>query len=148
MALVVQLRIADVANVLSQVLPDAVGQRLHVSIVSKLLHQVTTRLKSLKVIVARLRDVLPINRSFKMVEKASVTFPLAVGTHLTHALPHLQAVVLELDLSYATINQAFDHFADRPAKLSGLILYSTQNPENVPYEASQSSEYHLSVCLI
>ena len=66
-ALVVQGRLTDVANVLGQVLPDAVRQSLHVVVVPQLFHHETAGFKATVVIFAGVGHVLPIDSALKVV---------------------------------------------------------------------------------
>ena len=97
MALVVQLRVADIANVLHKVLTDAEGQSFYILIRPELLHHLTAPLKALVVVKIAVLDVLPVYRALQVVEQPSIALPLCVRPHRAHPLAHLQAVIFQLD---------------------------------------------------
>ena len=50
MALVIQLWVTYIADVLPQILPDTVGKRLHVAVIAQLLHHESAGLKPVPIV--------------------------------------------------------------------------------------------------
>ena len=67
MALVIQLFVAYIADVLNQILTDAVREGPHVAPIPQLLHHLAACFQALVIVATRVLNVLPVNCAFQVV---------------------------------------------------------------------------------
>ena len=67
MALVIQLFVAYIADVLDQILTDAVRKSPHVAPIPQLLHHLAARFQALVIVATRMLNVFPVDCALQVV---------------------------------------------------------------------------------
>lgn len=81
--------------------------------------------------------ILPVDSALQVVEQTGVALPFHMRSYMAHALPNLQAVVLELDDLNASVDQVLYDFADRDPELAHLV---TEAPKNFQYQTDELAQ--------